>query len=561
MNIYGSGIYYGDGHHYGGSGTDIPVDLKFYRTNVDNVYVFHWGFQEDFITPFLTTFDFELELDSDQTFTSPNLIQINSLTAIDYQNGDTRKGFSVEVPIREDKTEQIWYARVRTSNLPTLSVSAWSQSLQFNILEKFEVEEAEAIMTNLPDYHVYGKEDLLRDVQNRNSNLYLVANMYSREFDQGKLENILTSTNNYISLCRDEQLFQNFGIFFDYDISPTQEFVEYRTCLLNLILASLVGGTTDAIERSVRCFTGVTPIIQLIQDRNDFFLSTILETPPEVPNGIITDFSTSQIFREKSLVVIKNGSILENGVDYTEDITIPGFVMAVAPLGGDILQVFFDIGVNTDPDPVVFDISDTVVLTGNLTFTHGSSSVTGIGSAFTTELQKGVIIADNTGFALGEIDSITDDNNLILTDVWVGDTGTTSNAKKVNFNGTRALSGSVTFNSASQLVQGVGTVFTTELEVGDTITDNDGIDVGVVDSIQDDENLLLKNNWSGANVTTINARKLIYSEPILWKSGSLAHGVIIMVENPGQFLLDEDLIEKVVTPLIPAHVQAFWEYE
>lgn len=483
MSLY-SEILYGNGAFYGPSSTDVPRDLRFYRTNTDGVYVFHWGFDPAFITPMLSTTDFDLELDSDPTFSSPALTFFTStpLSAINYQNGNIRKGFAVPVQPRLDKIEQTWYARVRTR--VGLNASDWSAILQFVIPQRWEVEEAENIMTNLPDIHVYGKEDLLKIVSQRNTNLYTVATMYGKELDQTLLENLLTTTNNYINLCRDENLYDNFGVLFDYQKPQTQQYVEYRMVLSNLILAALVGGTVDAVQRVVRSFTGVDPTLLLIRDRNDFFLSTLFETPPELPDNFRTFFSVSQNYIVGSLVVLKNGLVL-SGVDFTENHVTPGFDMTVAPLTGDVLQVFFEIGLASDPVPLVFDINDTTPLTGTITFTNGSVNVTGVGSLFTTELIVGSTITDSTGLILGVVDTITDNFNLTLTEPWFGDTGTSS-AKKLNY-------------GESQL-----------------------------------------------------------PPSIAWDQNALAYGVIIQVNNPGGFVLDQALIEMLTTPMLPSHVKVYY---
>lgn len=476
--------FYGDGEFYAPSSIDVPLDLRFYRTNVDNVYVFHWGFQSAFVSPILSTLDFELQLDTVTTFNSPNLTTFTSSSAIDFQNGDVRKGYAVPVSPRQDKTTQQWFARVRT--VLGTSTSDFSFIRPFTILEKFEVEDAESLLDSLPDFHVYNKEDIRLPVLERKTNLYTVMNMYSKELDQAKLENTLTATNITIDLCRDEQLFQNFGVFFDYDKPQLQEFVEYRECLRNLILGALNGSTIDAINRVVSCFTGLDPVLELIRNRNDFFLTTIFETPPETPNGAITAFSTSQTYIPGSLVVLQQGTVLSSGVDFTEDLIAPGFNMTVAPPGGDILQVFFQIGLASDPEPLVFDIEDTTTLTGTVTFTNGSTAVTGVSTLFTSELSIGTTITDDEGLVLGVVDSIGDDFNLVLVESWIGTTGANSSAAKLAFG---------------------------ESEIPPSI---------------------------------------------LWDTGSLAHGVIINVVNPGAFVLPQSLIIQLVTLLLPAHIKAFF---
>ena len=128
MAFYGSGIFYGSGSFYIGAATTaaqgIPIDLRFYRTSQDGIYVFWWGFDPAFITPTLISAGFDLELDTVPTFDSPNLVTFTQLTAITFQNGNVRKGFAVPVAARINATIQTWYARVRT-HIPSF-ISAWS---------------------------------------------------------------------------------------------------------------------------------------------------------------------------------------------------------------------------------------------------------------------------------------------------------------------------------------------------------------------------------------------------------------------------------------------------
>lgn len=485
MAIYGT-IFYGGGGFYGPSSIDVPLDLKFYRTNTDGRYVFHWGFRPEYITPGLALADFDLQLDSVNTFDSPDLVTYDSTTAVMFQNGDVRKGFEVNVDPREEKVERTWWARVRSKI--GFTTSDWSFSMPFVIPQKWEQETTENLVEHLPDFHVYNKEDLRKAVPDRKTLLYTVMNMYGKEFDQTRLENLLTTTNNFIDLCRDEQLYQNFAIFFNYVKPQLQEYVEYRECIRALMLGSLVGSTIEALQMTIRCFTGVDPDIRLVRELNDFFLSTIHESPLETPDGIRTEFSVSQQYTTGTMIVLKNGIVLTSGVDYVEDESIPGFVMSVAPLMGDELLVFYDIGEVGDPIPLVFDIADTITLTGTATFTANSTAVTGVGTLFTSELTVGDEITDAQGLVLGIVSSITDDLNLVLAQPWVGSTNSGA-IKRLQY-------------TTSQIPPST-----------------------------------------------------------LWDRATLAHGIIIHVNNPGQFILPEEVIKAVVSPLIPAHVKYFWEFE
>lgn len=486
--LYGT-IFYGGGALYGPSGVDVPIDLRFYRTNIDGVYVFHWGFQFGYVSAAIATLDYQLDICEDPSFTGPTLVSYTSTSpgVIQYQNGNIRKGYAIAVNPRQDKVEQAWYARVAV--ISGVLTSDFSNTMQFIIPQRWEIEEAENFLSNLPDYHVYGKEDLLKAISTRNSNLWVVGDMYGREFDSVKLENLLTTTNNFIDLCRDEQLYDNFGVFFNYIKPQNQVFIEYREVLRTMILGALTGSTLAAVQSVVIGFAGVPASIELIRDRGDFFLNTNLEIPPELPNGSRTFFSTnfwtttvvsvvdsitlevvdstgflqeymldvnssSQLpilskpdtthivvssttgvnpgdvltqsypFIAGSMRVLKNGTVLNNPADFTEQVFPAGFNMTTPPAPGALIQDEYDFGHVGDPVPLVFDINDKAALTGSVTFTHSSTAVTGVGTLFSTQLLPGDTITDAQGLVLGEVATITDNFNLILSDPWFGDTST-----------------------------------------------------------------------------------------------------------------------------------------
>lgn len=425
MAFYGAGIFYGSGAKYVGATSTaaqgIPVDLRFYRTSVADTYVFWWGFDPAFISPALFTAGFDLELDTSPLFTSPNLVLFTQLTAITYQNGNVRKGFAVPVAGRIENVEQIWYARVRT-HTPSF-ISDWSVTLIWTIPKKVQQQYAENLMESLPDAHVYGKGDLLKPVNERNSNLYVVENMYGNQLDLVFYENFLTQTDNYVDLCRDEFLEQNFGVLFKFPKPNTLQFVDYRWILMNLFLASLVGSTNEAIILTVQSFTGVPPAITNVRDEDDFFLDTVLDNPI-VPVGPQSIFHTSYPYIDSSLVVedITTGLLVPSS-DYTTDGAQATWTMNVPTT--DTLQAMFNINnINGNgPFPVVFDsLSGAFTLSGFVTFTNGSRDIGGSGTLFLTELTIGQEITDPNGIYLGEIDQITDDTHAHLLNSWVGPT-------------------------------------------------------------------------------------------------------------------------------------------
>jgi len=136
------------------------------------------------------------------------------------------------------------------------------------------------------------------------------------------------------------------------------------------------------------------------------------------------------------------------------------------------------------------------ICTGTITTNNTSTTVTGVGTSFTTDLQVGNRIYSASGVLIGTVSSITDNLNLVLaanaisTNVAVGFVSSWENT----------CTGTITTSNTSTSVTGVGTSFTTELQVGSEIRTTTGVLIGIVSSITDNSNLMLV-----ANATSTNA--------------------------------------------------------
>lgn len=437
VNYYGGGPdnKYGSGAFYGASTVStipvIPINLQFYRTTQDGVYTFYWTFQPANISATIASFDYALELDTDPSFTSPNLVSFTSVSAITYQNGNVWKGYTVPVAARIDEVTQTWYARVRIFS--GSDFGDWSTVLIWTIPQKWQLQSAEDLMRSLPDNHVYGKGDLLKPVNQRKTNLWLVENMYGAQFDAAYYENFLTQTDNYIALVRDEFLYQNFGVLFNYPKPNIQTFVEYRQTLKQLILGSLNGSTLEPVLGVIQTFTGVPPLIQNIRDLNDFFLNLIQQGTPnsnvgapytEAGNGIRTAFHVQYEFLAGTMSLFKNGVLLTPGIDFNEDDALPGFNTTTPPLSSDVLIVFYQVGKAGDPRPILFDPTNTVTLSGTISYTKGSLDVVGTGTSFVSQLISGDILIDTVSGYYAKVFDVETNTTLKLDLAWGGPTET-----------------------------------------------------------------------------------------------------------------------------------------
>jgi hypothetical protein len=520
MTFYGSGVLLGSGAKYGvaTAAQGIPLDLRFYRTNQDGIYVFWWGFDPAFITPALALAGFDLELDTSLTFTSPNLVTFTQLSAITFQNGNVRKGFAVPVAARIDGVVQTWYARVRT-HTPSF-ISDWSVPLTWTIPQKVQQQYAENLMKSLPDYHVYGKGDLLKPVNQRNSNLYLVENMYGNQLDQVYYIDFLTQTDNYIEFCRDENLYSIYGVLFNFPKPNSMQYVDYRWILMNLYLASLVGGTNEAVILVVQSFTGVPPTITNIRDVNNFVLTTS------------QDASITQTLHTTTIISVIDGTHLEVGS--TIGWVVGSALDTTASISFAITEV---------EDSTHLIVTSTAGMSNGDTINESifyTSSPFIDSTLVVQDLTTGLRVPSSAYTTEGALGYFT--MNAPTTDTLqvVFDTG--SPIKIFNaLQGATTLTGIVTFTNGSTAITGSGTSFLTALSIGQEITDLNGIYLGTVDLIADATHLTLLKPWAGLSEAT-TAYRLQYTDtqlpvPVLWDTSTLAFGVLITIFNPGNFPL------------------------
>lgn len=543
---------------------NTPIDLRMYRTSTDNVYVFHWAFPEFLYTPALKAYIYELQLDTVSTFDSSDLViyglhiqstvrysglsattfstntignsslaltsnsQVGNVVSITagtgigqirriasntatvltteinwsqvpdgtsvftiytsnvqiFQNGNEAKGYQVEVPSRALNPLQQYFARVRILQDST-PVSDFSNILEFNLFDRFDLQVSEDLITNLPDYHIYNHDVIKLPEDERKTLLWKIMSMYGAEADTALLEKELVRTDLYLALTRDEHLFQNFGIFFNFPKPAAMQFVDYRRCLQSLVDAALHGSTNQAIIDIIKCFTGVGPTVESIQNIADFFLTTITEQFVTTGLTAVYTISESDTFVLNSFTIIKDGltsSVLTPTADYTEDQSLPGFRTTAVQPAGVTLTAFYEISV---PPPLIFDPGDGTLITGVSSLTNGNVDVFGTGTTYTSDLVVGDQISD--GQVTGLVQFITDNAHLTLSDVWTGDSETVD---------------------------------------------------------------LLKLNYTDIEIPP----------PTVWDSLTEAFGVVVEVFNPAEFVLDEDLIKFLVLQVTPAHTKVLFTF-
>jgi len=141
-----------------------------------------------------------------------------------------------------------------------------------------------------------------------------------------------------------------------------------------------------------------------------------------------------------------------------------------------------------------------------ISFTSGSTAVTGTGTAFDTELEVGSILTKTDGTVLGEVASPPTATALTLT------AGATSAYSGDTYRAGTFLTGTISTISSNTAVTGSGAAFLTQLVVGGILTKADGTVLGEIESITNNDSLTL--TAGGASATYTNDR---YMTAGTWK--------------------------------------------
>jgi hypothetical protein len=163
--------------------------------------------------------------------------------------------------------------------------------------------------------------------------------------------------------------------------------------------------------------------------------------------------------------------------------------------------------------------------TGTITVSNGSSTVTGLGTSFTTDLVAGSLLFNASNLFLGVVSSITNNTTLQLT-----------NYSTIN-------STTVSFKTTTASVTGVGTNFSSELIVGDRIFNTANTYLGTVAAI------------SNATFMTLNAVDAVVATASGYNGTSstiTGVGTSFTNLNPGDLLISNNITLGIVGTITSA---------
>ncbi|QHT71042.1 hypothetical protein GXP67_32520 [Rhodocytophaga rosea] len=159
-------------------------------------------------------------------------------------------------------------------------------------------------------------------------------------------------------------------------------------------------------------------------------------------------------------------------------------------------EVIIYINCTTGPTNYITNGKFDNTLTGKVSASTGSTTVTGTGTSFTTQLRVGRRLYSSPDSLLGTISSITSNTQLTLT---ANSKYSVANKDYLTNYYNLPLVGTITTNTASTTVTGTNTRFTEQVNVGDQIMRNDNSVLGTVASITNNTTLILTGNASSSN--------------------------------------------------------------
>src|SRR5208282_652880 len=188
--------------------------------------------------------------------------------------GQIVTAFEIIFPIRSEGFTIPYYWRIQVNSATLISDWTDTQTFTRDLSNKFLI--ANRLFGNYPDKYFYEK-----DVKSNNT--YTFAENYAREIEELDFEVIRIKRDNYLVSVRDDSLYNNFGILYDF-IQSNQTNQEYREQLIQLKKAFNSSSTFGAIQTIVSIFTCVEPTIQNVSNITGWRLYSKADTRPNKQN-------------------------------------------------------------------------------------------------------------------------------------------------------------------------------------------------------------------------------------------------------------------------------------
>lgn len=267
--------------------------------------------------------DFQLEIDSKDTFDTINLKQFNFSNIDETNKYIGNIVFSCIVDFNKNQFEETtYYLRIKISSDPkncqvlkgstlfneTIQIDdIWSNTLQFNIPKNYTKDIIDIMYATVADFNAYNKEV-------GSANFYYIFQAFADTLNKEFGFVIDTKNANFLNKSLPNFLNKTFGTLFKFTDVENISMEEYRRVLQNLSIAYQNGGAWNYIKEVLKYFVGYTP--DLITFKNfypwilrtrkqllgsDYVVNNIeLEDPINYAQKDPTDFSDRNYYNPES---------------------------------------------------------------------------------------------------------------------------------------------------------------------------------------------------------------------------------------------------------------------
>lgn len=234
-----------------------PTLIPAYSSDTEDVYIFSIAlvFDSCILDP-VTDLDYDVQIDVQSNFGSPNLISLRKHSPaylVNFQEGNTTKVFEVRLPRRIKDQSFTWYWRARVNN--GLYISDWAATQTLTVPAQTAHAIAAEAHNNLADSHFYAKEA-------ESSYIFRLFKSGGDELDQVRLETQRSKEDTFLDSVRDSAIQNNFGELYLHLKAVTESFGDYRNRIRMLRDSFLLyPATQQGIENMVESFVVQSPLI------------------------------------------------------------------------------------------------------------------------------------------------------------------------------------------------------------------------------------------------------------------------------------------------------------
>jgi len=247
--------------------------------STEGVYVLPFGmvFDRAILSP--STLNFEVEIDTAQTFATVNAIKLSNNSSDSrlsgFQNGQVGKGFEVLLPKRSSE-DVTWYWRVRINS--GAFQSGWSQIQNFMVPAIQSISRTNEIFARLADENSYDKDS-------NSSNVYKKLLQFGRELDLLQLEKERTISDLFIDTARDTALTNNFSRYLELSRVATEQASHHRWKTHRLWKTFInYPGTEQGMLDAVKAFVAEEPTILDLTATEGWILGQNIVKVPSRPD-------------------------------------------------------------------------------------------------------------------------------------------------------------------------------------------------------------------------------------------------------------------------------------